>query len=126
MTYTAVYEAKAKYKITWMIDGEATEEIYLEGVKPSYKGSPKKAADDEYTYEFDGWDKEIVAANADAVYTAQFKRTAKNATSNEGTTTDGKADEASKGGCASTLSVGLAVLMTVGAACVFTVRKKED
>lgn len=41
---------------------------------PTYDGAtPVKPADDKYTYEFIGWDKELVRVTGDTVYTAQFK-----------------------------------------------------
>ena len=120
VTYTAVYDVKNKYKITWVIDGKETVETYLAGVKPSYKGKPTKAEDDEYTYKFIGWDKELVAASENATYTAVFEKTAKNAT----TTGDGKTEE--KGGCGSSISVGFVSLMVIGMAGAFAFRKKHD
>ncbi len=120
VTYTAQYEVKNKYKITWVIDGKETVESYLAGVKPSYKGKPTKAEDDEYTYKFIGWDKELVAASENTTYTAVFEKTAKNAT----TTGDGKTEE--KGGCGSSISIGFVSLMVIGMAGAFAFRKKHD
>ncbi len=120
VTYTAVYDVKNKYKITWVVDGKETVETYLEGVKPSYKGKPTKAEDDEYTYKFIGWDKELVAASENVTYTAVFDKTAKNA----GTSGEDKADE--KGGCGSSISVGFVSLMVIGMAGAFAFRKKHD
>ena len=119
VTYTAVYEVKGKFKITWVIDGKETVETYLEGVKPSYKGKPSKAEDDEYTYTFAGWDKELVAASADATYTAVFDKTAKN-----GAATDESGEKS--GGCGSSISLGLVSLMMIGMAGAFAFRKKHD
>gem|GEM_PF-913912 len=59
-------------------DTELQNTLVLEGTMPSYTGStPTKPADDEYTYSFNGWSPTIVAATADADYTAQFTATAK-------------------------------------------------
>lgn len=45
---------------------------------PTYdSATPVRPADEEYTYEFIGWDKEVVRVTGDAVYTAQFKAVAK-------------------------------------------------
>ena len=118
-TYTAVYENKAKYEITWVIDGVETKETYLAGIKPSFKGKVEKAEDEEYTYKFIGWDKEIVPADGDVVYTAQFEKTPKNPAA-------ASDDATSDGGCGSTISIGLVSLVLVGAVGVFAVRKKED
>ena len=59
-------------------DMELQNTLVLEGTMPSYTGStPTKPADDEYTYSFNGWSPTIVAATADADYTAQFTATTK-------------------------------------------------
>ena len=43
------------------------------GHLPVYEGeTPTKAGDTQYSYSFDGWDKEIVEATADATYKATF------------------------------------------------------
>ena len=59
-------------------DTELQNTLVPEGTMPSYTGStPTKPADDEYTYSFNGWSPTIVAATADADYTAQFTATTK-------------------------------------------------
>ena len=64
--------------ITWVIDGKVvTEEDYLKGTMPSFKGSTDKAPDENYRYTFTGWSPEIVAAEEDATYTAQYSATAR-------------------------------------------------
>ena len=64
--------------ITWVIDGKvAAEEDYLKGTMPSFKGSTDKAPDENYRYTFTGWSPEIVVAEADATYTAQYSATAR-------------------------------------------------
>mgnify|MGYP000546809967 FL=1 len=64
--------------ITWMIDGEvAAEEDYLKGTMPSFKGSTDKAPDENYRYTFVGWNPEVVVAEEDATYTAQYSATAR-------------------------------------------------
>ncbi|MBQ3633723.1 MAG: Ig-like domain-containing protein, partial [Paludibacteraceae bacterium] len=53
----------------------------LEGDIPAYTGAtPTKQEDDTYTYEFSGWSPAIVAAVANADYTAQYTATEKSAT----------------------------------------------
>ena len=62
--------------ITWVIDGKvAAEEDYLKGTMPSFKGSTDKAPDDTYRYKFTGWSPEVVVAEEDATYTAQYSAT---------------------------------------------------
>ena len=64
--------------ITWVIDGKvAAEEDYLKGTMPSFKGSTDRAPDDSYRYAFTGWSPEIVVAEEDATYTAQYSATAR-------------------------------------------------
>ena len=64
--------------ITWMIDGVvAAEEDYLKGTMPSFKGSTDKAPDENYRYTFTGWSPEVVVAEEDATYTAQYSATAR-------------------------------------------------
>ena len=64
--------------ITWVIDGEVVaEEDYLKGTMPSFKGSTDKAPDDNYRYTFTGWSPEVVVAEEDATYTAQYSVTAR-------------------------------------------------
>ena len=62
--------------ITWVIDGKVVaEEDYLKGTMPSFKGSTDKAPDDNYRYTFTGWSPEVVVAEEDATYTAQYSAT---------------------------------------------------
>lgn len=64
--------------ITWVIDGEVVaEEDYLKGTMPSFKGSTDKAPDENYRYTFTGWNPEVVVAEEDATYTAQYAATAR-------------------------------------------------
>ena len=64
--------------ITWVIDGKVVaEEDYLKGTMPSFKGGTDKAPDENYRYTFTGWSPEVVAAEEDATYTAQYSETAR-------------------------------------------------
>ena len=64
--------------ITWVIDGKVVaEEDYLKGTMPSFKGSTDKAPDEKYRYTFTGWSPEVVVAEEDATYTAQYSATAR-------------------------------------------------
>ena len=60
-------------------DGEVLQSSQVEeGSLPSYEGStPIRPDDEQYTYSFSGWTPTIVAATADADYTAQYTATAK-------------------------------------------------
>ena len=64
--------------ITWVIDDVVVaEEDYLKGTMPSFKGSTDKAPDENYRYTFTGWSPEVVVAEEDAIYTAQYSETAR-------------------------------------------------
>ena len=64
--------------ITWVIDGKVVgEEDYLKGTMPAFTGSTDKAPDDGYRYTFTGWSPEVVVAEEDATYTAQYSATAR-------------------------------------------------
>lgn len=64
--------------ITWVIDGEVVaEEDYLKGTMPSFKDSTDKAPDENYRYTFTSWDPEVVVAEEDATYTAQYSASAR-------------------------------------------------
>ena len=64
--------------IIWVIDGNVVaEENYLKGTMPSFKGSTDKAPDENYRYTFTGWSPEVVVAEEDATYTAQYSATAR-------------------------------------------------
>ena len=64
--------------ITWVIDGKVVEEEdCLKGTMPSFKGSTDKAPDDNNRYTFTGWSPEVVVAEEDATYTAQYSATAR-------------------------------------------------
>ena len=81
VTYVAQYEKTAivkpvYYTVFWVVDGLVTMETYEEGTVPSFKGETAKAADENYTYTFKGWDKELTAVTADATYVAQYEKTA--------------------------------------------------
>jgi ribosomal protein L15 len=64
-----------KYTVTWIVDGTTYTEEVEYGKVPTFNKSTDKAADAQYTYTFNGWDKEIVAVTGDVTYTAQYKTT---------------------------------------------------
>ena len=75
-TYTATFNPTLRtYTITFINGDEVLQSDVLEyGQLPEYTGeTPAKDADTQYTYEFAGWDKEIVAVDGDATYTATFR-----------------------------------------------------
>ena len=79
-TYTVEDETVSKtYIIKWVnYDGTVLEtDTVTEGETPEYNSAtPTRDADSQYTYTFTGWDKTVVAAAADATYTAQYTQTA--------------------------------------------------
>ncbi len=72
--YQAKFKAtKRSYEITWKNeDGSVIDVTNVEyGIVPEH-ANPEKAATGDYTYEFAGWDKEVVAVTGSAEYTAKF------------------------------------------------------
>ena len=63
--------------ITWNVNGVETTEVYEKGTMPSFKDSTDKAPDDNYRYTFTCWSPEVVVAEEDATYTAQYSATAR-------------------------------------------------
>lgn len=68
-----------KYTITWTAEGETLKtDLVASGTLPTYDGEEpvKEVADEDLTtiawYDFEGWTPEVVAATADATYTAVF------------------------------------------------------
>ena len=51
---------------------ELSKATYHYGDKVTAPGTPSKPADNTYTYEFAGWDNEVVACAGDATYTATY------------------------------------------------------
>ncbi len=60
------------YTVGFDVCGTVTEVSVKAGETPAFPGTPEKSSDGEHSYVFSGWDREIVPASADAVYTAQF------------------------------------------------------
>ena len=67
------------FKVTWKNeDGTVLEEDenVVFGTKPSFEGAmPTKAKDENYTYEFSGWDKELADVSDNVTYTAKYNAT---------------------------------------------------
>lgn len=69
--YTAQFERS--FLITFKVNSESCVVSVWKGELPVYTGAePRKDATSRYYYTFDGWGKEVVAAQKDATYTAQF------------------------------------------------------
>ena len=83
---TTVLEAKYEiktYTITWNVDGKVTEETYEHFQMPVFSGSTDKAYDDDYHYDFAGWDADgdgavdgISEVNGPVTYTAVYTKKA--------------------------------------------------
>ena len=75
---TPLFAAKT-YTVTWNNhDGNELEVDHdvAYGATPEYNGAtPEKAADDDYTYTFDGWSPSVTPVTGDVTYTAVFTST---------------------------------------------------
>ena len=79
--YTAQFnQTLQKYTVTWENDDHTileTDEYVPYGETPRYDGkTPEKVPTKEYTYIFDGWNREIAAVTGKVIYTAVYKATA--------------------------------------------------
>ena len=66
------YRVNTKYNVTWSVNGVNTVQEYNRNETPSYGSTP--TISDGNTWEFIGWDKEIVPVTGDVTYTAQFQK----------------------------------------------------
>jgi hypothetical protein len=87
VVYTATYSQTVnEYTVTWKNEnGEVleTDENVPYGTTPEYNGeTPTKQEDTQYTYTFNGWDKEIESVTEDVVYTATYNEVIKQYTLN--------------------------------------------
>ncbi|MBR3059205.1 MAG: InlB B-repeat-containing protein [Oscillospiraceae bacterium] len=80
-TYTAEFSSEPRsYTVTWVIDGESTEESCEYGVRPTHE-IPEKDSTEQYIYRFTGWNDgsavyspEILpVVTGDVTYTAEFE-----------------------------------------------------
>ena len=74
-TYTATYDSVyIEYTVIFKnYDGsELSKATYHYGDEVTAPETPSKPADNTYTYEFAGWDNEVVACAGDATYTANY------------------------------------------------------
>ena len=77
-TYTATYTATLRKYIVDFVDYDKTvlqSESLEYGTIPTPPADPIRIADNEYEYEFDGWDKTISAVSGRTTYTATYKKT---------------------------------------------------
>lgn len=71
-------QTNKEYTISWVVDDETVKTTQVkEGEMPDFGGTPTKEISKGYEYTFSKWDPELVAAVADATYTAVFDKTAK-------------------------------------------------
>lgn len=76
---TTTNESTKQYKITFVDEDNKVlkEDLYDDGTKASDISKPEdpvKDADNTYTYEFAGWDKEIADVTKDATYKATYSK----------------------------------------------------
>ena len=79
ITYTATYRnATNRYKVMWVdYDGTVLKTEMVDfGIIPEYNGyTPVRADDDQYSYEFNGWQTEIRPVEDDVIYMAGYVAT---------------------------------------------------
>ena len=76
MSVTSCANSSKTYNIKFVNEDETVlqEMTVKRGVVPEYTGeTPKKIQNAEYTYTFSGWTPQVVAAKADATYTATYE-----------------------------------------------------
>lgn len=73
--YAAYTTAPRKYTVTWDMGDRLIEQAYTYGQTPSFEGTPQRAPGAQYSYEFVGWDKEIVPVSGNVTYTAKYSTT---------------------------------------------------
>ena len=77
-TVVEIYYDRQVFEIKFVVEGETVQTSDLRyGATVTAPAEPTKEADAQYTYEFAGWDAEIVAVTGHATYTATFNSTAK-------------------------------------------------
>lgn len=73
--YAKYSQTPRSYTVTWDVDGKQTEQQYTYGQTPVFEGSIDKASTAQYTYEFIGWNKQIVPVSGDVTYRAEYTAT---------------------------------------------------
>lgn len=63
------------FTVTWVAGDETRVSKWYYGATPSFDGTPYKSPDNNYSYVFIGWDKEITTVTGDVTYTALFEKT---------------------------------------------------
>lgn len=72
--YPHYYFSPKKFTVTFIVGDEETPVTLKYGEIPTYPGTPTIPDDDSYYYVFEKWDRDIVAVDSNATYTAVFDR----------------------------------------------------
>ena len=100
-TYTATYSQEYRNYTVKFVNDDGTEissTTYHYGDEVVEPTAPTKASDGNYTYTFNGWDKDIVNCNGDVTYTSTYTATP---------------IDKSGGGCSSAISGGNIALISI-------------